>query len=134
MADNSFFSVDDRIDVDGEKAYVQAKSGIDTLDLYDALSGAPLAGVEVSRHRHALSRVLLGVRFTAGGDIKILKSGAESDPSTGAQSYTAGPTTYSLRLWMQAFETTVTGTPSATSLELDDSSNVEIGEIGRAHV
>ena len=27
VADNSFFSVDDRIDVDGEKAYVQAKSG-----------------------------------------------------------------------------------------------------------
>ena len=120
------FSVSDRITVGAEKAYISA-IGADYFDLASALSGAPVADVTVSKHRLAKSRIKFGVYFKSTGDLKYIKNGAEAAFGT-PRTYSA-PNTYSLRLWMQPFETTVSGGISSTGVTLADASNFTTGDV-----
>ena len=120
------FSVDDRIDVGGTKAYVSA-IGANYLDIYSAIT-APAAGITVSKHRIAKSRIKFGVYFKATGDLKYILNGVETAFGT-PRTYTAGPSTYSMRLFMQSFETTISGGISSTGVTLSDASNFTTGDV-----
>lgn len=130
VASNTYFQADDQLTVGAEAAFVSSVSGTDTITLTGALAGgAPSAGVTVTLHRAAKSRVLFGISLKAAGSIKILKSGTESNPSSGAQSYTAGPTTYSFRTFMQCFETTLASSVTALGATLTSATNVAVGDV-----
>lgn len=128
VQDSTIFMVGDRISVGGNKAYVQSVAGL-AVTLVSALGGAPASGVTVSVHRLAKSRIKLGLSLKAAGDIKILKDSVESNPSTGAKTFTAGPTTYSFRLWMQCFETKIASGISAGQFTVADASNFATGDV-----
>jgi hypothetical protein len=121
------FAVDDRITVGNEKGYIQT-IGANYFDLYSALTGAPDAGVTVSKHRLAKSRIKFGVLFKSTGDLKYIQDGVETAFAT-PRVYTAGPSTYSLRLSMQSFETTISGGISTTGCTLADATNFATGDV-----
>ena len=125
VASTANFSVDDRITVGAEKAYIQA-IGANYFDLYSALTGAPAAGVTVSKHRLARSRVKFGVYFRSTGDLKYLLNGVETAFST-PRTYTTA--TYSLRLSMQCFETTIASGISSTGCTLADAASFTTGDV-----
>jgi hypothetical protein len=123
--DVSGFSVDDRIEWKGEKTYITSISGLE-LGVSPSLSQAPAAGGTIQKHRLAKSRIKFGVLFKGNGDLKYIKDGAETAFDT-PRTYTA--TTYSLRLFMQSFETTISGGISLAGCTLADASNFATGDV-----
>lgn len=121
------FSVGDRISVDGDKAYISAV-GADYFDLVSALPGAPSAGDVVAKHRLAKSRIKFGVYFKSNGDLKYIKDGVETAFGT-PRTYSASPSTYSLRLFMQCFETTIASGISSTGCTVADAGNLTTGDV-----
>lgn len=127
VASTTGFVVDDRVEINGDKPYITA-IGAGYLDVSPSLTGAPDAGDTVSLHRLAKSRIVFGVAFKADGSLKYLRNGVEYDFDT-PRVYSAGPSTYSLRLIMRAWETTITGGVSATGCTLDDASRFQTGDV-----
>lgn len=121
-------SVGDRITVDSETSYISSFASTDYINVSPALSGTPATDTTVSLHPLALSRVKFAVYFKAGGDLKYIKDGVETAFST-PRTYTASPTTYSLRLFMQCFETTIASGISATGCTLTSASNFATGDV-----
>jgi hypothetical protein len=126
VADASIFSQDDRIDVAGATTYISSIAG-NVLNVSPALGGAPSVGTAVAKHRLAKSRVKFGVMFKAAGDLKYIKDGVETAFDT-PRTYSAVKT-YSLRLMMQCFETTVSGGASTTGCSLADATNFSTGDV-----
>lgn len=125
VASTSGFSVDDRIDVGGQKGFIQA-IGVNYFDLYTAIVGAPASGVTVTKHRLAKSRIQFGIIAKANGDLKYIKNGVETAFAV-PRTYTA--TTYSFRVYMRSFESTITGSPTNSSCDLADASNFTTGDV-----
>lgn len=123
--DASHLAQDDRITVGVQKTYISSKSG-NQLTVSPALSGTPSNGTTVSLHRLAKSRIKFGVYFKASGDLKYIKDGVETAFGT-PRTYTTA--TYSLRLYMQCFETTIASGISSTGCTLADASNLATGDV-----
>lgn len=98
-------------------------------DGFGPLSQAPEAGDIVEVHRLSISRVKFGVWFM-GADasyaLRYIKNGVTTAFSP-ARTYTA--TTYSLRLFMQCFETTIAGGISSTGCTLADDANFSDNDV-----
>lgn len=120
------FAVGDRLTIEGQKCYIQAIVGTD-ITLTSALTAPPAEGATITLHRMAQSRVKFGVLFKSSGDLKYIKSGTEYAFGT-PRTYTA-PETYSLRVFMQCFETTVSGGISSTGVTLTDAANFATGDV-----
>jgi hypothetical protein len=124
------FSVNDRITIgegdDAQKGYISV-IGAGYFDLIDTLDSAPTTGQVVSLHRLAKSRIKFGVYFKANGDLKYIKDGVETAFDT-PRTYSAVQT-YSLRLFMQSFETTIAGGISSTGCTLDSITNFADGDV-----
>jgi hypothetical protein len=73
-----------------------------------------------------LAAIRFGVLFKANGDLRAMINGVETAFAT-PRTYTTA--TYSLRLSMQCFETTVTGSPSATGCTLASAANFTTGDV-----
>lgn len=106
------------ITINGETRWVASTTnGSITISTsgFGALSSAPQAGDIVEVHRLSISRVKFGVWFTPT-NITYIKDGVTYFPAPWA--YTTA--TYSLRLFMQCFETTISGGISSTGCTLAD--------------
>lgn len=126
VLNNTIFRVDDRITISGTKTYVTS-IGTGFITVSPAIT-PPAVGITVSKHALALSRVKFGVLFKANGDLKYINNGVET-AFPAPRTYEAGPTTYSLRLFMQCFETTISGGISATGCTLSDPTNFSTNDV-----
>jgi len=118
------FSVGDRVTWDAFTAYVTDKDA-ETLFIAPAFPIPPNVGTQITLHPLALSRVLAGLKFSASGALTLIRDGVEEAFSP-ARTYTA-PATYSVRYYMQAFETTVTSATDTTAT-LANSANFNLGD------
>ncbi len=124
------FVVGDRIAIDAgvdeQKGYISA-IGAGYFDLLFTLDNTPDTGATVSLHRLAKSRIKFGVYFKANGDLKYILNGVETAFDT-PRTYSA-VNTYSLRLFMQCFETTVAGGVSSTGCTLNSATGFSDGDV-----
>lgn len=120
------FVAEDRIEVNSQKTYVTGV-GANYLDVSPNVT-APASGVTVSKHRLALSRVKFGLLFKSTGDLKYILNGVETAFST-PRVYTASPSTYSVRIFMQCFSATISGSPTSTGCTLLDATNFATGDV-----
>ncbi len=115
------------ITVNGETRWVDS-TGTGTITIATAgfgpLSNAPQAGDLVEVHRLSISRVQFGVWFTPSG-ITYIQNGVTHFPV--AWSYDIA--TYSLRLFMQCFETTISSGISSTGCTLSSATNFTTNDI-----
>lgn len=121
----SGFSAGDRLTISSQKTYITTV-GANYFDISPSLSGAPSAGTTVTKHRLAKSRIKFAVEFTAAGDLKYIKNGVSTAFGT-PRTYTTA--TYSLRAFMQAFETTVSASPTSTGCVVTDGTNFAVGDV-----
>lgn len=126
VVDATYFVAGDRLDIGGQKAYVQSKAS-NTLTLTSALSGAPAAGVVVTLHDLAYSRIKFGVRATLAGDLKKIVNGVDSAFDT-PRTY-AATQSYSLRMYMKCTEGVLSGTPSTTTGTLVSPTGFATGDV-----
>lgn len=125
VASTTGFVAGDRIAVDGEKTYV-ASVGSGVLNVSPGLSGAPSVGDAVTLHRLAKSRIKFALELTSGGDLKYIKNGVSTAFGT-PRTYTTD--TYSFRIFMQSFETTVASGISSTGCTLTTPTNFSTGDV-----
>lgn len=125
LDDATPFVIGDRIEVDSQKTYITNKVG-NTLTV-NALSGAPSVGEVVSLHRLAYSRIDFGLRVDGAGALKKIINGVDSALSP-AITVAAGQS-YSLRLYMESYEASISATPSAVSVTVDDATYLTTGDV-----
>ena len=121
------FVAGDRVTINNQKRYVSSV-GAGTVTLTEALDFgiAPSPGDTLEHHRLAKSRIKFGVIFKEDGSIKYIKSGVESAFST-PRTYTTA--TYSLRVFMKCFETTIASGISSTGCTLTSATNFTTGDV-----
>jgi hypothetical protein len=126
VIDTTGFTAGGLVDVGAETRKINSVTST-TITLASALVTAPAAGVTVELNRLSMTRVKFGTLFTPDG-LTYIKDGVALTPEP--WNYTVGET-YSIRLFMQCYETTIaTGsTPTSTSIQLTDASKFTTGDV-----